>query len=488
MRVGYTLTIGTVKKRRSLQPHNILTRPHSTTTNREEFAMTYGSRDDSANVEADSFEAGEVNVCSQSETTIDPFEHLPFERRRQLPLLSHEEVCALSVRIRAGDRHAFDTLVTRNEGLAHWVAYRYRTFGIPHKDLVQEGMIGLMTAAKRFNPSRGNKFSTYAFHEVRKEINEHVMHKGRLIRLPVHMQIKIRRVLRAITDIELRGVRATREQIALELNLTEKQVRGIFAALMVDNVVSLDDAVHEDENSRATTYGEHIAHKHAAALISSFEASAEITNGLRRISHLTKTVSVMCGVRNCKIFLYRYGLTREREVQNNAMVSQHFNLTRERVRQILGSMWRRLSQHASCMNERELLLFMHRLPILEVAAGLSRPLSFQEVGIVAVGGERVQKTRRKDDFVDMVGATVREVVKDKDPHVAERKYQLFAFRYCLEHGSALRTVKETADHFGLTHSTVTVIIVGIWRRLKPYVKHINNKKLIESIWRLRIQG
>jgi len=112
-------------------------------------------------------------------------------------LLGHQEEMELGRRARAGDGEARRRLVEKNLRLAVSVARKYRGQGLPFEDLIQEGNIGLMMAVEKVAPEKGNRFSTYATWWIRQSIQRALGDKGREIRLPAHMNEKLRKVRKA---------------------------------------------------------------------------------------------------------------------------------------------------------------------------------------------------------------------------------------------------------------------------------------------------
>ena len=113
-------------------------------------------------------------------------------------LLTPEAERELARRTSKGDPQAIEDLINRNLRLVIYWAKRYRSSGLPMQDLIQEGNIGLMRAAEKFDPRRGTRFSTYASWWIRQALARAICDKQDLIRIPVHMHQKLRRVDRML--------------------------------------------------------------------------------------------------------------------------------------------------------------------------------------------------------------------------------------------------------------------------------------------------
>ncbi len=237
-------------------------------------------------------------------------------------LLTHAEEIDLSNRAKEGDARARQRLIEKNLRLVVSVAKKYRGYGLPFEDLIQEGNIGLMKAVEKFDPDRGFRFSTYATWWIRQAVQRAVADKGRTIRVPVHMTEKIRKVSRAYNEIAAEREREpNEEEVAERLGWALDEVRLTMGAM--PDATSLDQPVSSDETS--SQLGDFVEDERAS------DTPGEVMREMET-EHLKEAIERL-PERARYVLVRRYGLD-DRDPATLAELGDELNISRERVRQL----------------------------------------------------------------------------------------------------------------------------------------------------------
>src|SRR5258708_29562897 len=237
------------------------------------------------------------------------------------PLLTAEQELSLAERVARGDTRARKKLIEANLRLVVSIAKRYSNQGLPLLDMIQEGNIGLMRAAQKFDYKRGFRFSTYATWWIRQAISRAIAEHSRTIHIPVHVVeliYKMKRIARRMYQEQ--GLEALPDQLASEVGLPKERVVELLN--MAEQPISLDAPVADDEQYHLADMLEDV---------SMMGPADQVSQQLLR-DYIEKAMVVLTP-RERRIIEMRYGL-QDDHYHTLDEVSAEFKLTRERIRQI----------------------------------------------------------------------------------------------------------------------------------------------------------
>jgi len=237
------------------------------------------------------------------------------------PLITREEEAALARRIRENDQEALDTLVRSNLRFVVSVAKKYQNQGVSLSDLINEGNLGLIRAAHKFDETKGIKFISYAVWWIRQAILQALAEQSRIVRVPLNRAGALHRIgRRANSLLQELGREATHAEIAEGMEITEEEVARTMAISQAH--VSLDAPMTPGEDNRLLDYladTEHATPEEETIEMALVESVQQALGGLKE--------------REAKILRLYFGLDGA-EPMTLEQIGAVLNITRERVRQI----------------------------------------------------------------------------------------------------------------------------------------------------------
>ena len=238
-----------------------------------------------------------------------------------VPLLNAEKEIELGKRIQSGDKEAFNELVSANLRLVVSIAKKYVGRGLDFLDLIEEGNLGVIRAAEKFDPDMGYKFSTYATWWIKQAINRAIGDQSRTIRIPIHMHDSINRYNAACEKLyRSLGRIPTDEEVARDMDVSLEKIENIRSAEY--NLVSLETPIAADNETTLKDFVKDetfVTPEMNIEQISDSEVVSKLLEG--------------CTDRERMIIFLRFGLNGDKG-QTLESIGKSLGITRERVRQV----------------------------------------------------------------------------------------------------------------------------------------------------------
>lgn len=254
-----------------------------------------------------------------------------------VPIFTPEEEMICAIKAFNGDEDAIEDLITRNLRFVVSVAKQYNTDGIPLQDLIEEGNVGLIEAARRFDPTKGNRFISFAVWWIRKIILDHISKYGKIVRLPANKINALSKLDKQFAELEQKnGRRADIQEVIAEYGLNSDDYNEeqdefrefmLLDSLSSMNIDSLDRQVGGDDNGNTSSLGEMISDD-------MFKSTDYIITDKNIVDEINMALDTL-KPRDKRVMEALFGLNGHKEMNLKEIGEEEgINVTREMVRQI----------------------------------------------------------------------------------------------------------------------------------------------------------
>jgi RNA polymerase primary sigma factor len=294
----------------------------------------------SLDANAKEYEVADQEIAQLEGIPLDDSVRMWLREIGKTPLLSPEEEQYLARRVAQGDEDAKRKLTLANLRLVVSIAKRYSGRGMAFSDLIQEGNLGLIRAVEKFDYRRGYKFSTYATWWIRQAITRAIADQARTIRIPVHMVETINRLMKRRSFLEQKlGRTPTPEELAEDMGISVDKVCEIIR--IAPEPLSLDTPVGEEEDSQLMDFIED----------DNCDSPTEAADRSLLRDRIEEALKVLTE-REREVIKMRFGLI-DGMPHTLEEVGRHFNVTRERIRQIEAKAIKKLRHRNNCKKLRD---------------------------------------------------------------------------------------------------------------------------------------
>jgi RNA polymerase primary sigma factor len=271
-----------------------------------------------------------TKITSRDSFSIDKY----LSEISKLPMMSEEEEVAVAKRIREGDSSAMEILIKSNLRFVVSVAKQYQNQGLALNDLINEGNVGLIKAATKFDETKGFKFISYAVWWIRQSILQALIEQPRVVRLPMNKATIYNKIQRAIVDFEQKNQREpSNDELAEVLEMKPDELAVLRATLTFH--LSIDSPIGDDDETTSLDMMTDSSMATPDSLLIDESLHDELEHALQSLSE-----------REVDIVKYYFGLNEFNQSYSLDEIGIKMNLTRERVRQIKDKAIRKMRRFA----------------------------------------------------------------------------------------------------------------------------------------------
>ncbi|MCD7740075.1 MAG: sigma-70 family RNA polymerase sigma factor [Candidatus Gastranaerophilales bacterium] len=261
---------------------------------------------------------------TQSSAVADDSVKIYLQQIGKIKLLNNEEELEIAKKIKEeNSNEAKKILINANLRLVVSIAKKYIGRGLSFLDLIQEGNMGLMRAAEKFDYSKGYKFSTYATWWIQQAITRAIADKSRLIRLPVHMIETLSKIKKISTDLTIdNGTAPTKEEIAYKIGMPVQKLTALIES--AQGTISIESPANQkDENTKLSDFIVDESSLSPDTKVTQDNLFCDIKKMLNHLSEKERNVLIM-----------RYGIDDNGEKKTLEEIGSYYGVSRERIRQI----------------------------------------------------------------------------------------------------------------------------------------------------------